>query len=327
MLFRADEVRQQMNRCGRTGEPFLFGVDFEMEGGFFIKNPLTDTRIPFAAGEVTNVLAPAVKESVKNPSLNIIRTDEQGYLSAFETVWTALLHGDTFLLNLTARTPVDVNVTLEQIFAQSWSRYKVLLPDRFVCFSPESFVRIRDGRIYAYPMKGTADASVPGAGQALMDSYKELCEHYTIVDLIRNDLNRVAEHIEVSRFRYMEKVRTLRGDILQTSSEVTGILPADFCSRLGDVVFELLPAGSISGAPKPATVETIRRAEKCKRGYYTGVFGYFDGKNLDSAVMIRFIEKENGCYYFRSGGGITVNSVGQEEYQEVLDKIYLPVRL
>ena len=87
----------------------------------------------------------------------------------------------------------------------------------------------------------------------------------------------------------------------------------------------MLPAGSISGAPKRSTVNTIRKAEKINRGYYTGVFGYYDGETLDSAVMIRYIENENGNYYFRSGGGITVNSNPEEEYQEVLDKIYLPL--
>jgi para-aminobenzoate synthetase component I len=88
---------------------------------------------------------------------------------------------------------------------------------------------------------------------------------------------------------------------------------------------KLLPAGSVSGAPKPKTLEIIRNVEGGNRGYYTGVFGVFDGNTLDSGVMIRFIEQENGKLYYRSGGGITTQSVVSSEYQEVIDKVYVPL--
>jgi para-aminobenzoate synthetase component 1 len=87
----------------------------------------------------------------------------------------------------------------------------------------------------------------------------------------------------------------------------------------------LLPAGSISGAPKKRTLEIIREAEGEPRGYYTGVFGIFDGQNLDSAVMIRFIEQSEKGLLYRSGGGITNLSQPEAEYQEMLDKVYLQV--
>jgi para-aminobenzoate synthetase component I len=102
-------------------------------------------------------------------------------------------------------------------------------------------------------------------------------------------------------------------------------LPVNYREQLGDILCALLPAGSVSGAPKAKTLEIIREAEGEDRGYYTGVFGYFDGTNLDSAVMIRFIEHNQGEYYYRSGGGITTQSQAENEYQEVLDKIYVPV--
>jgi para-aminobenzoate synthetase component 1 len=93
---------------------------------------------------------------------------------------------------------------------------------------------------------------------------------------------------------------------------------------LGDIIATLLPAGSISGAPKRKTVEIIHEAEQGPRGFYSGVCGIFDGSNLDSAVMIRFIGKENGKFVYRSGGGITINSIARKEYQELIDKVYVP---
>jgi para-aminobenzoate synthetase component 1 len=87
----------------------------------------------------------------------------------------------------------------------------------------------------------------------------------------------------------------------------------------------LLPAGSILGAPKKKTLEIILEAENFSRGFYTGVCGFFDGTNLDSCVMIRLIEKENDQLFFKSGGGITHLSKIKDEYQEVKNKIYVPI--
>jgi hypothetical protein len=98
-------------------------------------------------------------------------------------------------------------------------------------------------------------------------------------------------------------------------------LPENFYSRLGDILFALLPAGSITGAPKPKTMEIIEQAEGYERGFYTGICGWFDGENLDSAVMIRFIEQEGEQLIFKSGGGITSQSDLNKEYEELIPKI------
>jgi len=87
----------------------------------------------------------------------------------------------------------------------------------------------------------------------------------------------------------------------------------------------MLPAGSISGAPKKKTIEIIREVEGYERGFYTGIFGYFDGKNLDSAVAIRFIEKQGEKLIFKSGGGITYQSDWEKEYEEMQKKVYVPI--
>jgi len=86
-----------------------------------------------------------------------------------------------------------------------------------------------------------------------------------------------------------------------------------------------LPAGSVTGAPKEKTVQTILEAENYNRGFYTGVFGYFDGETTDVAVSIRFIENVNNKLFYKSGGGITALSKPEEEYFEMLKKIYVPV--
>jgi para-aminobenzoate synthetase component I len=163
------------------------------------------------------------------------------------------------------------------------------------------------------------------AKEKILADKKELAEHVTIVDLIRNDLSQVASQVDVTRFRYVEEVRTGSKNLLQVSSEICGQLDAGYQNHLGDILLKLLPAGSVSGAPKPKTLEIIKDVEGEDRGFYTGVFGYFDGEKLDSGVMIRFIERRAGKYFYRSGGGITTQSVAESEYQEAIDKVYVPV--
>ena len=246
------------------------------------------------------------------------------YEKAFKLVRKNILHGNSFLLNLTFPTAIDTDLSLEEIFLHSQAPYKLYFKDQFVLFSPESFIQIRDGEIYSYPMKGTIDASVPHAEQKLMENEKELWEHNTIVDLIRNDLSMVARNVEVTKYRYIDRVRTHKNELLQVSSEIRGQLGGAWKGRLGEILLQLLPAGSISGAPKKKTREIIAAAEGEKRGYFTGIFGIFDGENVDSAVMIRFIERAGNGLQFRSGGGITGHSDVQQEYNEMIDKVYVP---
>jgi para-aminobenzoate synthetase component 1 len=133
----------------------------------------------------------------------------------------------------------------------------------------------------------------------------------------------VANDVQVTRFRYLDEIKTSQNHLFQVSSEITGTLSQPF-DKLGSLLLQLLPAGSVSGAPKPKTIEIIQHAEQEARGYYTGVMGIFDGKMLDSGVMIRYIEKVNGKYFYRSGGGITTQSDCQSEYHEAIAKIYVP---
>jgi para-aminobenzoate synthetase component 1 len=314
-----------MNTWGHNKVPFLFAVDFEMEKPWIISlKEIDPAEIRYDIHGFTN--APGTS-FLRSPVLPMQKwpLPLTMYEAKFDIVFKSLGYGDSYLTNLTMKTAIDPGVSMQEIFFQSKAAYKLLYKDQFLVFSPETFVQVRDGKIFSYPMKGTIDATIPGAAEKILKDQKELAEHVTIVDLIRNDLSQVASHVHVSRFRYLEELRTNHKNLLQVSSEITGDLPDDHASRLGELLVKLLPAGSVSGAPKTKTLEIIRDAEQEKRGYYTGVFGYFNGSYLDSGVMIRFIEKDGEKYFYRSGGGITTQSVVTAEYQEAIDKVYVPV--
>lgn len=174
-------------------------------------------------------------------------------------------------------------------------------------------------------MKGTIDAALENAAEILKNDKKEKAEHYTVVDLLRNDLSMVADEVKVDKFQHIDFIKTQQKDLYAMSSEISGKLKPEYDGKLGSIMQKLLPAGSILGAPKPKTLEIVLEAEGYDRGYYTGVCGWFDGKNVDSCVMIRFIEKEGDQLYFKSGGGITHMSKLEDEYQEMKNKIYVPI--
>jgi len=319
-------VRKKMNRTGKERKPFLFAVDFEMESGLFVDDPLNQNEILFRAGDVKNFTEAVI---LKDESLlkikDLIRYVD--YFEKFNIVMGGLKRGDTYLINLTAKTEIKSSLTLRKILCATKSQFGICVEEDFVSFSPERFVRIENGIISSCPMKGTIDASIPNAGEIILKDYKESCEHNTIVDLIRNDLGKVSERVWVEKFKYLDKIETDRGDILQVSSDIRGELPVGYENSLGDIIFSMLPAGSVSGAPKSSTLRLISKAEVEGRGFYTGVFGYFDGTVLDSAVLIRFIEKKSdGSLFYHSGGGITVNSMCKDEYEELIAKIYLPLK-
>jgi para-aminobenzoate synthetase component 1 len=173
-------------------------------------------------------------------------------------------------------------------------------------------------------MKGTIDASVENAKEKILSDEKEMAEHIMVVDLLRNDLSIVAKNIQVEDFRYIEHLKTGNKELLQVSSKITGQLPDEWRDDFGNIITALLPVGSITGTPKRSTIQIIESIEDYDRGFFTGIFGYFDGKDFDSAVMIRFIEKSDEGLIYKSGGGITIESDSRSEYQEMLDKIYIP---
>ncbi|MEK7991028.1 MAG: aminodeoxychorismate synthase component I [Thiotrichaceae bacterium] len=248
------------------------------------------------------------------------------YQAAFNQVIAEMYQGNTYLLNLTFPTQIQINASLLDIFHATQAKFKLYFRDQFICFSPERFIQIQNNSIKTFPMKGTINALLPNAAQQILNNDKEMAEHVMVVDLLRNDLSMIAKQVRVQRFRYIDKIEAGQRPLLQVSSEISGQLPNQWQHNLGDMLYKLLPAGSISGTPKHNTLKIIERVETYQRGFFTGIFGYFDGKNLDSAVMIRFIEKQQqGSFIYKSGGGITIDSDANSEYQELLDKVYLPL--
>lgn len=323
-MYNLHPAFETMNELGKAAEPFLFVFDFALREPIVKPlNKVNDKLLKYHIGSHTNTAQSAIPTE-KGYEFSLLPIDKAVYREAFEKVMFHLQHGDTFLLNLTMPVQLKTNLKLEEIYARSKAPYKLWLHGRFTVFSPEPFVRIIDGKIYTYPMKGTIDADLPDAEKILLADAKEKAEHYTIVDLLRNDLNRVAENVQVDRFRYVEKIQTSRIALLQTSSVISGELPINYADELGTIFSTLLPAGSISGAPKIRTIELIQEIENYERGFYTGVMGVFDGKNLESSVMIRFIEQDKDGLVFKAGGGITINSQCESEYNELLQKVYLP---
>ncbi|MCF6169957.1 MAG: aminodeoxychorismate synthase component I [Bacteroidales bacterium] len=314
----------KLNGLGSRRVPFLFVIDFEKKTPWICPlDELEAEAVLFDANGISNCIPPPAGS--KKLDFTVDAVDKTRYKKAFDVVQQHLRFGNSFLLNLTLPSRVETNFSLKEIFFQSKARYKLWFKNQFVVFSPEIFVQTKENTISSFPMKGTIDAALPDAEKQLLQSEKELAEHYTIVDLIRNDLSMVAKNVKVEKFRYIEHLKTQRKNLLQMSSKITGELEGNWQNRMGDILMKMLPAGSISGAPKKKTLEIIRQAEQYERGYYTGIFGVFDGENIDSGVMIRYIEKTDDGFTYKSGGGITAQSNWEEEYRELLDKIYVPV--
>ena len=304
--------------------PFFFMVDFLLEKvEVFQENEIEEESLLIDFQNFKNMKTTEAENA--EIELKILSESAEIYRKGFDFVQENLRQGNSYLTNYTVKSEIAINLTLKEIFYHSKAKYKVWYNDEFVFFSPETFVEIIDDQIYTHPMKGTIEASIENAVEILKNDVKEKAEHFTVVDLLRNDLSMVADEVQVDEFQRIDFIKTQQKDLYAMSSKISGKLKPEFQNKIGTVMKTLLPAGSILGAPKPKTLEIIVEAENYDRGFYTGVCGWFDGENLDSCVMIRFIEKENGKLFFKSGGGITHLSKFADEYKEMKNKIYVPI--
>jgi len=327
-MIQKNEAVTRLNELGKSQTPFSFYCDFLGENWIIHSDDdleSKDWKLEINDPDLNPKAQNSKFDSISKDVLTKHPISYNSFKKSFDQVVHEIDIGNSFLTNLTFKTPIQTDLSLEEIFECTQAKYKLITPS-FVVFSPETFVRIEDDKIFSFPMKGTIDGALPNAKDLILSDPKEIAEHVTIVDLIRNDLSAVSRNVKVKKFRYLDEIKTNSKDLLQVSSEVCGVLDKDWKSTIGNILSQLLPAGSISGAPKPKTIDIIQKAESHDRGFYTGICGRFDGKKLDSSVMIRFIQKEGSQLYYLSGGGITSFSDPKKEHQEMIDKIYLPIK-
>jgi para-aminobenzoate synthetase component I len=317
-LDKKENLRELLNKKGSKKEPFLFLLSYDLQS-FYIEN-LENKNIKYELNSFEN----SFKDDYFFEKFPISFKE---YKNKFEKIIEEIEAGNSYLLNLTSKTKINTNLSLDEIYENSNALLKLRVKndkDNFVCFSPEKFIEIFDNKVYTYPMKGTINANIKNAKKLLLNSEKELSEHTMAVDLLRNDLGKISKNIKVEDFRFVEEIQLKEKSLYQTSSKISGNLEEIWQETLGDILLNLLPAGSITGTPKKSTIEILKKIEDYDRGFYTGIFGIFDGNSLQSFVLIRFIEEINGELFFKSGGGITLLSDINLEYEELINKVYLP---
>ena len=188
--------------------------------------------------------------------------------------------------------------------------------------SPETLVKLEDGVLHTFPLAGTrprgkTDEEDKALEAELLADEKELAEHNMLVDLGRNDLGRVSRFgtVEVEKLHSIERY----SHVMHIGSTVRGVLRPE-CDAL-DAIEAVLPAGTLSGAPKIRACQLIGELENNKRGIYGGAIGYIDFTgNMDTCIAIRIAYKKNGQVFVRSGAGIVADSVPEKEYQECINK-------
>ena len=319
--FSTKEGFDHINILAKNRTPFLSIISYNKEKIFAQTLDSLDDDIFYKLEDWRNY---PVKKLDKDFTFAKFPVDFKNYQKALHKVLEEIRSGNTYLLNLTFKTPIECNLSLKEIFTYSRAKFKLYFKDEFICFSPESFIEIKGDTISTYPMKGTIDTRIEKAKETILNDKKEMAEHVMIVDLMRNDLSIVAKNVRVENFSYVEQIQAGDKDLLQVSSKIIATLEPNWHENLGTLLSKLLPAGSISGTPKKSTLHIINTIENFDREFYTGIFTLFDGESLRSGVMIRFIEKKGNALFYKSGGGITIDSDAKREYQELIDKIYLP---
>ena len=237
--------------------------------------------------------------------------------------------GDIFQVVLSNRIEADIEGSL-------FDTYRVLRttnPSPYMFYfssddieiagaSPETLVKVNDDKLYTFPLAGTRPRGMTPQKdlqleEELLSDEKELAEHNMLVDLGRNDIGRIAKIGSVSVDKYMSVERF--SHVMHIGSTVTGTLKDDLDCLVA--LDSILPAGTLSGAPKIRACEIINELENNKRGIYGGAIGYVDlSGNLDTCISIRIAFKRNNKVFIRSGAGIVADSVPNNEFDECMNK-------
>ena len=188
--------------------------------------------------------------------------------------------------------------------------------------SPETLVKLENRTLHTFPLAGTrprgaTEEEDQKLEEELLADEKERAEHNMLVDLGRNDIGKISEFGSVKVEKYMSMERF--SHVMHIGSTVAGTIREDLDAT--DAVDAILPAGTLSGAPKIRACEIINELEDNKRGIYGGAVGYIDFTgNLDTCIAIRLAYKKNGKVFVRSGAGIVADSVPKKEYEECINK-------
>jgi anthranilate synthase component 1 len=255
--------------------------------------------------------------------------DKERYCKMVEKAKYHIKEGDIFQIVLSNRLEADYEGSMLNVYRV----LRTLNPSPYMFYfsgtdvevagaSPETLVKLEDGKLYTFPLAGTrprgkTDEEDKALEADLLSDEKELAEHNMLVDLGRNDIGKIAKFgsVEVMKYHSIERF----SHVMHIGSTVRGEIRDD--KDAFDAIDAILPAGTLSGAPKIKACQLINELERNKRGIYGGAIGYIDfGGNLDTCIAIRLAYKKNGKIYVRSGAGIVYDSVPEKEYQECINK-------
>ncbi|MBR5337521.1 MAG: anthranilate synthase component I [Lachnospiraceae bacterium] len=273
-------------------------------------------------------------EMAKNVSLRLKSDfrelfDKEAYCAMVDKGKDYIKEGDIFQVVLSNRLDADMEGSLLDAYrvlrTQNPSPYMFYFSGadgEFTGASPETLVKLEDGKLFTFPLAGTRPrGKTPEEDAALekelLADKKECAEHNMLVDLGRNDIGKISEIGTVQVEKYMDVERY--SHVMHIGSTVSGKLSEGLDAL--DCVDAILPAGTLSGAPKLRACEIINKLENNKRGIYGGAIGYisFTG-NLDTCIGIRLAFSKNGKVFVRSGAGIVADSVPETEYEECIRK-------
>ncbi len=255
--------------------------------------------------------------------------DREQYCSMVRKAQHHIKEGDIFQIVLSNRLEGDYEGSLLNCYRV----LRTLNPSPYMFYfsgtdvevagaSPETLVKLENGELHTFPLAGTRPRGTTPQEDAelekeLLADEKELAEHNMLVDLGRNDIGKISEFGSVRVERYHEVLKF--SHVMHIGSTVRGIIRKDLDAL--DAVDSILPAGTLSGAPKIRACQLINDLENNKRGIYGGAIGYIDFTgNLDTCIAIRIAYKKNGKVFIRSGAGIVADSVPEKEYQECINK-------
>lgn len=254
---------------------------------------------------------------------------EKEYCEMVEKAKHYIYEGDIFQVVLSNRLEADYEGSL----FNAYRMLRTINPSPYMFYfssddievagaSPETLVKLENGVLHTFPLAGTKPRGVDEEEDVrleaeLLQDEKERAEHNMLVDLGRNDLGKISKYGSVEVETYMQILKY--SHVMHIGSTVRGEIRDDKCSL--DAVDAVLPAGTLSGAPKIRAMEIINELENNKRGIYGGAIGYIDFTgNLDTCIAIRTAFKKNGKIFVRSGAGIVADSVPEKEYTECINK-------